>query len=1033
MKHAVHTLKLLFLSFTLLFALFIIHYSLFVGPAQAQTKEPDYACIGEKTADYMNSVIRGAGGLSHIKLLSPAFNMTNPASLGIIASMKKNGARFNDEKLVAIAGNSYNLSGKTITGWIDEFMANSGFEGRRIFITETGSLDASLDNALGSELAKIKGDPQYIGALLFNLFNTNEQFGQFAKSDSEIASLCSGSCGKIGVNSAAYFHQDSGYYSRAGGHSMGFSLEIASTDIAATVEGLNLAHSQGLTPIIRIGTAAGSGGFDNVQDYVNFLRAVNAQVDFDVYAIAGPNEPDGEYWVAPECAGIPKDRSEVNFPERPYPNPYVPCDETRSNEFHADRPYQASPCDNELNAQGDLALFCGNSLTVKQNVSFNISNAARCEPTNNGQRCYFNAGRTETVDIAVDLSNARLPILGNTELDANILNEESALTPEEKMNEYVSWYLTGVVNPVATVLSKTEIVPARFPDFAGPLIKLLPLRIQNQAREEQIKNAGETRHDQIVACDPTRDSQFGCADAKDEGFFWTGSIFDVVHRLSDWEKRLPPHEEGYKTLAQYWKEYREWQGGAWCFTNLLGTGLQLCVDNPFESESTYLYKLWSFIPLTSTEDRKGQAFLPEGDITGLVSTPGTELKVVNANFTPTTAAGKTLYFSHIEEVKGLAELLQGTFKSKDEPGWKAEDTGEASPPYCEWVDVRTNPGDSLFGGPIDSLGEKQISGKLTFTTEGEVSCDFNTDSEQQGCDKQVYIAMALQNHTPSSNEIWERLVNGGASAFKRIFPKIGPGSPVAELKDLPASTQVTYTSSSQVMAGDPAKNRSGENAQLFFPHLGGVYEYFLKGIQTALRPKGYGETILAGQGTATTPGQCKINCNQSAVLSPTAQKYAFLKPKVIDLATRWTGGTGQHQAEECFNDVVNQATASGVNPAFALLIWLNESGASNYTSNVTSCNTQDFGINISTIAANFSEQLNSFLKLPKSSDYLKCAQDESKGWETPMHGFLNRFQAGGCDLENESGNEYFQGIRQKWEFLSLDCPFPNYPTDLSCP
>ena len=174
MRCAVHTLKLLLFSFTLLFALFIIHSSLFVGFAQAQTKEPDYACIGEKTADYMNSVTRGAGGLSHIKLLSPAFNMTNPVSLEIIASMKDNGANFNGVE--AIAGNSYNLSGKTITNWVDEFMANSGFGGRRILITETGSLDASLDNALGSELAKIKGDPQYIGALLFNLFNTNEQF-----------------------------------------------------------------------------------------------------------------------------------------------------------------------------------------------------------------------------------------------------------------------------------------------------------------------------------------------------------------------------------------------------------------------------------------------------------------------------------------------------------------------------------------------------------------------------------------------------------------------------------------------------------------------------------------------------------------------------------------------------------------------------------------------------------------------------------------------------------------------------------------
>ena len=106
-----------------------------LGGAKISTKL-GLISIFEKTADYMNSVIRGAGGLSHIKLLSPAFNMTNPVSLEIIASMKDNGANFNGVE--AIAGNSYNLSGKTITNWVDEFMANSGFGGRRILITRRG-------------------------------------------------------------------------------------------------------------------------------------------------------------------------------------------------------------------------------------------------------------------------------------------------------------------------------------------------------------------------------------------------------------------------------------------------------------------------------------------------------------------------------------------------------------------------------------------------------------------------------------------------------------------------------------------------------------------------------------------------------------------------------------------------------------------------------------------------------------------------------------------------------------------------------
>jgi hypothetical protein len=48
---------------------------------------------------------------------------------------------------------------------------------------------------------------------------------------------------------------------------------------------------------------------------------------------------------------------------------------------------------------------------------------------------------------------------------------------------------------------------------------------------------------------------------------------------------------------------------------------------------------------------------------------------------------------------------------------------------------------------------------------------------------------------------------------------------------------------------------------LYFPHIGAVSEYFLKGIQTALRPKGYGSNILSGLpfgSSSCVPGQKPI-------------------------------------------------------------------------------------------------------------------------------------------------------------------------------
>jgi hypothetical protein len=59
---------------------------------------------------------------------------------------------------------------------------------------------------------------------------------------------------------------------------------------------------------------------------------------------------------------------------------------------------------------------------------------------------------------------------------------------------------------------------------------------------------------------------------------------------------------------------------------------------------------------------------------------------------------------------------------------------------------------------------------------------------------------------------------------------------------MPGSTSVTYTG---------ANASAGE---LNIPHVGGISEYFLKGIQTLLRPKGYGEPISFG--ASESPESC---------------------------------------------------------------------------------------------------------------------------------------------------------------------------------
>src|SRR3989344_7499662 len=167
----------------------------------------------------------------------------------------------------------------------------------------------------------------------------------------------------------------------------------------------------------------------------------------------------------------------------PFPEPPVPCNQVRYPEFHALRPYQASPCNPNVE---DVALMCGNDLFLTDPFSIhkifgtdyisyiytvypdgqpinptkptrpgfanactycaqnnvcvrrpppcipdpevNCGSNADCEAQciNNGdgtEYCAFNITRVR--DLAVDLEGAYLPIMGNTELVINSQNQDA--------------------------------------------------------------------------------------------------------------------------------------------------------------------------------------------------------------------------------------------------------------------------------------------------------------------------------------------------------------------------------------------------------------------------------------------------------------------------------------------------------------------------------------------------------------------------------------------------------------------------------
>jgi hypothetical protein len=109
------------------------------------------------------------------------------------------------------------------------------------------------------------------------------------------------------------------------------------------------------------------------------------------------------------------------------------------------------------------------------------------------------------------------------------------------------------------------------------------------------------------------------------------------------------------------------------------------------------------------------------------------------------------------------------------------------------------------------------------------------------CTKTGVFSSDIGTFTPLADELWSKTVAGNSSFFRRIFPKIGENSPFAKIKDIPAVSKVDYV----VTPGKNSQGVTGEaglttqDPELYFPHFGGMYDYFLLAVQSMLRPKGF--------------------------------------------------------------------------------------------------------------------------------------------------------------------------------------------------
>ncbi|HLD91825.1 MAG TPA: hypothetical protein VI795_00350, partial [Patescibacteria group bacterium] len=594
------------------------------------------------------------------------------------------------------------------------------------------------------------------------------------------------------------------------------------------------------------------------------------------------------------------------------PRPIIPCDPTSVDdpEFDSLRPYQSHPC-----GTAPQSKFCGNKIIITESKTESKTFPATqgCDPTKQ-------VNWVNDKDYWIDMTDLELPILGNTQDVQNSQNGDDKLDNSQKMNEYASWYLNGVINRAE--YGDTNNTAAELINFSGPINKLMPSVILEAQRIETIKNPKDeengpkesSSHNQIVVCG--KETTFGLIGnlldlgktvpvecylqsgdkyrlvddkkplSKNRSWegdlsFWNSYVDsvvgfivsflpdiaeDVIRKsvLEHWNSRIPPlpwekdpHTgEEPMTNLKYRKYYNEWKGKTCVVVPLIN--YLACFENIFVPNR--YADLYPYVPLANTSDKHYPIPINTVTIQGSGS-----VDITSKSWDVLKDGLPLLYYPHAIEVKELSDFLNKTYLTGDPSENVDTKTSEINsynptdPEQCRIINVRSNEGDNLF--PIGGDGEHDIGVHVYFEVDELplVACIPFTDpiSGEDKVRGKYYGEVAIEIHTdpvqvPNADQIWKSTVSSETSTFRRIFPKVEKGAPVECIADIPGVSKVAYT---PIEGTDEIGVKSLTNpevkydpleARLHFPHLGTVYEYFLKGIQTALRPKGYGTPIING-------------------------------------------------------------------------------------------------------------------------------------------------------------------------------------------
>lgn len=273
------------------------------------------------------------------------------------------------------------------------------------------------------------------------------------------------------------------------------------------------------------------------------------------------------------------------------------------------------------------------------NCSSDLDCQTECVDNGDGtETCVFTIDRIK--DIAIDLEGAYLPIMGFTEPSSGATSQtyrvinsvyqgDETMNNPDRVNEYVSWYLNGIIGRAEYDPPETNLETGReqIVDFSGPIKKLLAFENQISDRIQEVQRVltGEARHDQIIGCVNSLGQPTHC---------YPDRAGVTETRLSYWTNRFPPLRSAFDTFEDYIDAYENWRNNT-------------------------RWRLFTYIPFSSTEDRIGMVELASYTVHPPIS--GTVVILSSQILSQDPAE---LFFSHMEEGFELGNIPRQIFNPR---------------------------------------------------------------------------------------------------------------------------------------------------------------------------------------------------------------------------------------------------------------------------------------------------------------------------------------------------------------------------------